>query len=238
MEAITIDQILTRKPEQDIIRFSYTPYSMKMALEAFKKIGEHKAEKGEFDIDDDNSFVIQNLIRWAHGDSEMLSIDPWTKETIRGDLTKGIYIAGSTGTGKSLLLQILSTYLTIDNVRALFFGSTQRLLTYPTISTNKVCDLYKDSGDLYPFIETKVICFQDLGVEQQETLYMGTRAKVMHTIIQERGDSRGLITLFSSNNGIVDPDTLNLYGDRGVSRLGKMCNYFELYGEDRRMKKK
>lgn len=60
--------------------------------------------------------------------------------------------------------------------------------------------------------------------------------KVMQTIIQERGDTRGLITLFSSNNGIMDSETLSLYGDRGVSRLRKMCNYYELVGRDRRIK--
>ena len=65
---------------------------------------------------------------------------------------------------------------------------------------------------------------------------MGQRVKVMQTIIQERGDMRGVITLFTSNNPIDDPETEKLYGDRGVSRLKKMCNYFELIGEDFRAK--
>lgn len=228
-----LEQILKQKATPDIVRYAYRPYKMDHALSVFKKLGEQKINK-EFVIDRENEWVIKNIIRWAHGDQSIQAVDPETRTVINGDLTKGIYLSGGTGTGKSLVLEILTKYLTIDNVKALFLGANIKFLVFPYYTTNKVCSYYAEFGDLNPFLYSPIICFQDLGVEQQETLFMGTRTKVMQQIIQERGDTRGLITLFSSNNRMLDPETYNLYGDRGVSRLRKMCNYYELKGSDRR----
>jgi len=236
MEAITIDELLKSDFKPDILRYSFKPYNMDVAKEIFAKIGQKRGI--DYKIDNENEFVIENIIRWVFCDPEIKCLNPESKEEIPADLTKGIYIAGNTGTGKSLILEILSSYLSLRDSRAVFLGKIDRYLTYPYFTTTKVCDFYQNEGDLSQFIEAKTICFQDLGAntEQPETLFMGTRTKVMQTIIQERGDKRGLITFFSSNNGIIDPDTLKLYGDRGVSRLRKMCNYYELVGKDRRIK--
>ena len=234
MEAITIDELLKSDFNADILRSDFRPYNMDAAREIFVKIGKKKGI--DYKIDSENEFVIENIIRWVFCDTEIKCLDPESKEEITADLTKGIYIAGNTGTGKSLLLEILSAYLYHFNAKALFLNKSENYLAYQYYTTTKVCRVYAENGDLSSFIDPRVICFQDLGAdsEQQETLYMGTRAKVMQTIIQERGDARGIITLFSSNNGIIDHDTQKLYGDRGVSRLKKMCNYFELVGKDRR----
>ena len=227
----SIDDIVNEKAP--LQRLVYSPYQMDIALKYFKIIGEKKIGK-EFIINKDNSFVIENLIKWAHGD-KMECLDPKTKEVITGDATKGIYIAGPTGTGKTLLMDILASYINIDNV---LFQTDKGLkpLIFPNFTTIKAAMYYAEFGDLLPFLQKPVICFHDLGVEPQEVVYMGTRVKVMQTIIQERGDMRGVITLFTSNNPIDDAETLKLYGERAISRLKKMCNYFELVGEDFRAK--
>ena len=227
----TIDDILTK--EGNIERLSYMPYKMDIALKYFKILGERNIGK-EFIINNDNSFVIENLIKWAHGD-KIECLHPITKEVIEGDLTKGIYIAGPTGTGKTILLQTLSQYLMIDDVK---FKNSQgtKSLVYPNFTTIKAAMYFAEFGDLNPFLQKPVICLHDLGAEPQESIYMGQRVKVMQTIIQERGDMRGVITLFTSNNPIDDAETLKLYGERAISRLKKMCNYFELVGEDFRAK--
>ena len=232
LNAQSIGEILKKKAAPDILRLIYMPYKMDISLQVFKRLGENLF--GKYDIDPNNEFVIKNIVRWAHGDGEMQSMNPETRKIESGVLTKGIYIAGPTGTGKSAILDILSRYLGIDDVRVLIFGKNNKMLSFPCYTANRICAFYKENGELYPFTESSVICFQDLGTEQRETLFMGTRTKVMQTILQERGDGRGLITLISSNNGICDNDTLELYGDRIVSRLKKMCNYFELKGNDRR----
>ena len=91
----------------------------------------------------------------------------------------------------------------------------------------------------YKIIFIIIICVASffagrLTIKQQEVVKFVKGETVVQTILQERGDGRGLITLISSNNGICDNDTLELYGDRIVSRLKKTCNYIELKGNDRR----
>lgn len=227
------DRLYNQALVPDIVRYSYEPYKMNIALDYFKRFGENILGK-TFEIDGENEFVIKNLIRWAHGDNEFQAIDPKHRKVVYGDITKGIYIAGGTGTGKSLLMSILSNYLTVDKVVFLSRKTNIKQLAFPYYTTNRVCAYYRDNGDLSPFIDPAVICFHDLGVEQQETLFMGTRAKVLQTILQERGDRRGQITLITSNYDMIGEEITNLYGDRITSRLMAMCNYYELDGKDRR----
>ena len=226
-----IEEILKTQIKPEIKRYSYLPYQITTALEIFKKIGQKRGK--DYIIDNNNKFVIENLIKWAHNDETMVCLDPTTKKVVQADTTKGIYIAGKSGTGKSMMLEILAEYLTIDNVMVKI-GESNRLLTYRITTTNKICANYQKDGDLSLYIEEPIFCFQDLGAEQSETLFMGTRTKVMRTILQERGDNQKCITLISSNNQMLDEDNRTMYEERILSRLKMMCNYFELRGEDRR----
>lgn len=219
-------------PTSGIKRYHYQGYKMDVALGYFERIG--KTIKDNYKIDRDNIEVIKQLIRWAQGDPAMMAQDPETEEWIPGDLTKGIYLAGATGTGKTTAMKILAEFTKIDDVKFVR-GNSISLLTYPCISTGTICDFYQESGALDMFIKMPVICFNDLGSdsEHKETLYMGTRIKVMRKILQERGDDNTLITHITSNLPINDPDTYELYEDRVVSRIHKMCNYLVLSGPDR-----
>ena len=226
-----LEEILKTQIKPQILRYSYLPYQIHTAMEIFKKIGQKRGK--DYIIDSNNKFVIENLIKWAHNDETMVCLDPMTRGVIKADTTKGIYIAGRSGTGKSLIFEILAEYLTIDNVMVRL-GESNKLLTYRITTTNKICGNYQKDGDLFHYIEEPIYCFQDLGAEQRETLYMGTRTSVMKTILQERGDNPKCITLISSNNKMLDEDNRAMYEERVLSRLKKMCNYFELKGEDRR----
>ena len=226
-----IGQLLNKiETKEDIIR-QQVSIPLSDAMQLFIKIASSRTRRG-FIIDKDNIFVIENLIKWALADNTTLALDPITRKQISGNLTKGIYIAGPAGTGKSLILNTLSEFLFHINAKAMF-GNSVKQLAYPIYTTTQVCKWYADMGDLSYFFENYILCFQDLGAEQIETLYMGTRTRVMTTILQERGDKQGQITLISSNNSISDQDTITLYGDRIERRLRGLCNYFELVGKDR-----
>ena len=125
MEAITIDELLKSDFKPDILRSDFKPYNMDVAKEIFAKIGQKRGI--DYKIDDENEFVIENIIRWIFCDTEIKCLDPESKEEIPADLTKGIYIAGNTGTGKSLILEILSSYLSLRDSRAVFLGKIDRL---------------------------------------------------------------------------------------------------------------
>jgi DNA replication protein DnaC len=80
-----------------------------------------------------------------------------------------------------------------------------------------------------------ILCNQDLGAELKESLHMGNRINVLKQLIEYRGDRQDLITLITSNYPIDSEFISVKYGDRVVSRLIEMCNYFELKGKDRRI---
>ena len=80
-----------------------------------------------------------------------------------------------------------------------------------------------------------IICIQDLGSEQMESLYMGNRENVIRRMIEYRGDRTDMLTLITSNLPMAHQKLEEKYGDRVVSRLNEMCNYLEIKGKDRRM---
>lgn len=212
-------------------RYKYMPYSMDRSIEVVKEIG--KKLKPTFAIDADNRFLFENLIRWVHGDPEFMCIDPKTKCYIKGNLNAGIYIAGPTGTGKTWALEIMSMYTLLDEVRVNLAGKALNL-RWPSFRTDQVVDEYQTDGKLERFKKNPIICFQDLGAEVNECLYMGTRLNVMQQVIGYRGDRRDIITLFTSNFPINHKILIDKYDARVTSRLREMCNYFELNGQDRR----
>lgn len=214
-----------------IQRLEYLPYNMDLALKFIEKVG--KKRRSSFVIDKQNKFVFTNLIRWVHGDPEFKSLDPITKEMIKGDLSKGFYLAGATGTGKSWALDIISIYTLVDNVQ-IKIDDIPKALVWKNYRTDAICDSYSRTGDLEKFKRTNIIGLQDLGTEQKESLYMGNRIDVIRQILESRGDFTDKITLITSNLPIGHPSITERYGERVASRLGEMCNYFELKGADRR----
>ena len=207
------------------------PYSMEEALKTVAAIG--RMRKSTFAIDDDNRFEFENLIRWVHADPEMKSLHPDTKEIIPGRVRAGIYIAGNTGSGKSWALEIMSAYCMIDNVR-LYSGSEQIPLRWLNVRSDVICERYATEGFYDTYAKMKVLGIQDLGAEPTESLYMGNRVNVIRQLLESRGDYQDRMTLISSNLPVGHKLLKDKYGDRVVSRLNEMCNYYEMKGKDRR----
>ena len=211
---------------------------MSVALDVVAQIG--RAIVPGFVIDEANRWQYEQLIKWVHGDDTMQANNPVTGARVDGRLTAGIYIAGKTGTGKSLALNIMSLYCDIDNVQVEINGGG-RCLRWLNTRVDDICDAYAQTGNVTEYKRMPVLCIQDLGAEQTETLYMGTRINVLAQILEARGDRNDLITLISSNLPLQPkPGTPNVleqrYGDRVASRLREMCNYIRMGGNDRRRK--
>lgn len=223
---------------QGIKRVQYLPYDMEIALQVVEAIG--KQRKTTFVIDDENRFVYENMIRWVHGDPEFKCIDPETRKIIPGRLNSGIYIAGTTGSGKSWALDIMSLYATIDSgdqnedgVRV-FAGGMWRPLKWPIYRCDSICDEYVEQGTVQKYKKMAIVCFQDFGAEPKESLHMGNRINVMEQVLGYRGDRTDQITLLSSNLPIDSDNLRKRYDDRVASRLNELCNYLILKGQDRR----
>ena len=230
MSAI-LGKIKERGLFQSIIRYQYLPLDMELSLELVEGIGKDRNPK--FQIDDENRFTYENLIRWCHCDTEMKCLDPETKRVIPGRLKSGIYIAGNTGSGKSWALEIMAAYAMVYNFQ-IKMGETKRCLYWGNVRTDTICDEYKTQGTFERFKKMSIIGIQDLGTEPAESMYMGNRENIMRQILEYRGDRTDLLTLITSNLPMNHKRLVDRYEERVSSRLNEMCNYFEIKGKDRR----
>lgn len=214
-----------------IKRQDYKDYSIESELDCIEELG--KMRSPDFVIDKYNREAYMNMIRWIHNDPAMTCLDPKTGETMPGRLNAGIFLAGGTGTGKSWLFDIMTVYAKILGVKVNFNGFI-RGLTWTNVSVYKVCSNYVTMGDLSFYKDVDIIGFNDLGVEQIESVYMGNRLSVMKDVLESRGNDESKMTLITSNLRITSDILEQKYGKRVMSRLHAMCNYIELTGPDRR----
>lgn len=231
-----IQDITRRENPKKVRRISSAPvHEIKNALKAVYAIGKTKSD--QFTIDADNKWVFAQLTKWIQADPTFKCHDPKTMKEIDGDLTKGIYLAGPTGSGKSWALDIMSYFSKIDNIQVMCGGMVLDM-EYQSIRTDKVCANYSNGQPIEKYKAIPIICFHDIcsPTEPEESMYMGNRMKVMQSIIEARGDRQDLITLFSSNVPFTNPLFFERYGERAQSRLYEMCNYLQLDGDDRRIK--
>lgn len=200
------------------------------ALSLYTEIGRNMAP--EFTIDHDNAFVIHNLVKWLIGD-EIKSMNPFDGRMVKGSLLKGIYLCGPTGTGKTMALRVLSAMAQHTGAVVNLYGRNELLIWNNSLHATRISEIYSLTGSL-DYARLKILCIQDLGTEPEESIYNGNRRDVLGSLLCERGDNPGRMTLITSNYPISELS--RRYDDRIASRIAGMCNYYELKGEDRRMR--
>lgn len=202
-------------------------------IDVFKAVGDIFVG-GDYKIDENNRFVIENCLNWLFG-WPFKAQDAETAKVIDGDLKKGLFIAGPCGTGKSVLLNILAA-ISVKTSIQYGFGIEKIDLVWKDDRADEICNDFILSGaEVAKAAKTKsVLCINDLGSEVPEQIYMGNRVNILRQILESRGDQLGKFTVISSNFQLYNPKLIEKYGDRVVSRLKAMCNYFEMKGADRR----
>lgn len=215
-----------------IMRYRKDNYDMESCMELVSRIGKYITP--QFILDSENLFTYENFVKWLHCDPTMKAINPTSKEIIEGNFKKGIYIAGNTGTGKSLCLEVMLRYALMFNFKIIFGDKHDYILWQNVRAEEIVADFVKYSNvDTYK--DCKILCIQDFGSETLEATAMGNKMNVMRNLIESRGDKINRITLITSNLPINHPTITQRYGERVMSRLMGMCNYFEIKGKDRRL---
>ncbi|MCD8285605.1 MAG: hypothetical protein LUD50_00030 [Clostridia bacterium] len=208
------------------------------ALAIVHEIGKRKGP--DFRIDADNQFAYENIVKWCLGRSDAQSLNPENvKQRVAADLKKGIYLAGPTGSGKTWCLAVMRDFCSVLGLRVRIRGDMERL-AWDTYHISSVRNFYLQDGNVRELCKTPVLCINDLGCEPDESVYMGNRGNPAKELIEYRGDQDDAITLFTSNLNLCDPKgrLLEKYGDRVVSRLYEMCNYYQIKGGDRRRPQK
>lgn len=226
-------KILDRR---NIVKFERATYNLQDAASIFRAIGQQLC-KTTFVVNETNKFVYQNCLNWLLGyPFECLNPEN-TKQTIPGDLKKGLYIAGSCGTGKSVLLRILAALSNYCNIE--YEADRRKIkLVWAENRADDICNNVSISGfdTVTRLRNIDVLNINDFGSGSNEQLYMGNRVNAIRLIIESRGDTYGKFTLITSNFPMNHEIIKQQYGNRVISRLAEMCNYFELLGEDWRKK--
>lgn len=215
-------------------RYVYDNYDIEHSLAIVEAIGRSRSPK--FVIDDENRFAYANFIKWCHADPSMKALNPLTGKEKPGNINRGIYLAGNTGSGKSWCLEIMLAYAKVCQFKIRFTAETDaQPLHWQIHRSDDICSAFAEKGDISRFRKLSIIGIQDFGQEQpQETLYMGNRINVLQQLLEYRGDQTDEITLITSNLKISGEALKERYGDRVQSRLAEMCNYLEIKGKDRR----
>ena len=200
-------------------------------MELVKTVGTYRTK--DFTIDAANEGVYVNFAKWMLGDPTMKAIDLATNKLTTGDLNKGIYLAGPTGSGKTFATEIFLYLSQILQLKIECYGNDEPF-HFENIRSDALTDIFVRTGDVSTYKTKRLLCIQDLGSEPQEVLYMGNRVNVLKDILESRGDKQTGLTIITSNYPLTSDQLKQRYGDRVVSRLIGMCNYITLTGNDRR----
>lgn len=198
-----------------IRRISYMPYKMDIALSVVERIG--KGIDPGFIFTPEIKKFYEQLIKYFHGD-----------DNFDGDLTKGILLMGTTGTGKTLAMQIMSIYRQIDDTKFIMNNKIFRM-NYDVIRVNDIInDFLNNAFDgIQVYCIRYVLCLDDIGIESNKVMYYGNNLDVIAYIIAERYAKR-LLTFGTTN---YDMDYLNdKYGDYIVSRIHALFNFIDTTG--------
>lgn len=230
-------------------RIPIKDYDMKQEVDLFQNIGTISIggkNAQDFVINESNLPIIQNLIKWVMGDNTVSAIDPNNPMSDEpngpASASKGIYIAGPTGTGKTTLIDVLIAYIRLKKICVWRSSERDGVIKVPLIikkiSASQITNQYVTSGYLEPIFDLPFLYIDDLGSEVLSSKYMGTEKNVLKELIEYRGDHRELITIFTSNYTYsAKTFASSLYGDRAQSRLFEMCNLYHLIGQDFRKSK-
>lgn len=227
-----LEMVKERGLFQGITRFkNRDDYDLKESLQLVEAIGKKRNPK--FVIDDENRFVYENIVKWLHCDMTMKAIHPETKHEVSGDMKKGIYIAGNTGSGKSWCMEVMLAYACLFNFK-IKFGIEDARIWWRIVRADEIVARFIETTSIDEYKKTKILCIQDLGSEPLEAVSMGNRMNVLRTLLEYRGDQSDNLTMITSNIPICHKSLTENYDNRVKSRLVEMCNYFEIKGKDRR----
>lgn len=233
--AATVTALMDGYGSHGIRRSAPMKLNVDTAMAYIEAIGRYYTPR--FVIDDDNRWAYLQMARWVIGDPAMeaISYDKGHSEYVRGDLCKGIYLCGTTGSGKSLMMRVMLKFARLTS-STIFFGDKERRISWSFLSAAEAWE--RGCRGCIPMTGeacAPILCIQDLGCEPVgEAVYMGVRREPLRQIIEARGDNDDMLTMATSNINIFAPDFEHRYGDRVASRLRGGCNVIFLGGRDRR----
>lgn len=136
------------------------------------------------------------------------------------DLSKGIFLSGPIGCGKTSIMTLMRT---VPRPERSFRIRSTRDVSFEFVQDGYEV-IHRYSKLSYAEYGPRIYCFDDLGAEQALKLY-GNECNVMAEIILSRYDyfkSQGMLTHITSNLKATEIETM--YGPRVRSRMREMFN--------------
>lgn len=133
----------------------------------------------------------------------------------------GVLLIGQTGSGKSLVFEVLHRILNPNDKKRFKIESSMDIVHDYNSSGSEVFEAFKQKRNFV---------IDDLGVENMGRFF-GTDCNVLEDLIQIRYNlfkTDGFKTHFTTN--LIIPDISKKYGSRVLSRLGEMCEIVVLGG--------
>jgi DNA replication protein DnaC len=158
----------------------------------------------KFKIDDHNRELINQMYLYSVG-----------SDKFEGDLSKGLYLFGSIGTGKTLILKatcaILDKY-TIKNI--------------PFLTAKKLEKLIIEKGEgVFAELEKKPLFLDDIMKEEKEVVHYSQKHYPFIDLMSLRYDT-GAWTFLTSN--YRETSVEEFYGKMIFSRMKSMLNFIEV----------
>lgn len=186
------------------------------AKEIFKYTAERLCERHgqHFVIDEENRWVLQNLVAYFIGDSAHCALS----------LHKGIYLYGPVGVGKTFIFQALR-----------LFCQAVPLPTFTIVPTHQIV---QESEKAKSFAEMEkyrggMVCFDDLGEERKPTKIYHREENILGSILAQRYETyltQGQLTHVTTN--LLPSELETHYGSRIADRCRQLFNFVPL-GDDR-----
>lgn len=180
-----------------------------------------------FVVDGNNSSEMKALIAYFHNDPKG-ALNPG----------KGLFMRGSVGTGKTLILRCFCEYTRIIKSNWFAMSTAREVKRRYSTGGFEAIDKYGYNHKTEGHVSKNSpwnYCFDDLGTEGTLTKHYGENANIMAELFQDRYEvftHYGKLTHITTN--LTPPQFEEFYGDRILSRLKEMCNDIVLTGKDRR----
>jgi DNA replication protein DnaC len=143
--------------------------------------------------------------------------------------TKGLYLHGPVGVGKTFIAYSLLRVIKENGVKGRLINSNLLLKEIREDYSNRAVDkFYQSKFD--EWIDYKgILIIDDMGAEKMTDWVLDTFYSLINTRYEKE-----LITIFTSNYNIEQMS--ERLGDRITSRMVEMCEFYKQEGEDLRLK--
>lgn len=168
-----------------------------------------------FEINNSNRKVIGDIFNWCIRNKNG-ALDP----------TKGLWIYGNVGVGKSTLMRAV-----INFIRQYWLRDSGEKMNPQWENVPCFCGKYASVG--FSAFDSIPMGLDEIGTELSPTNHMGNKLNVVSHIITTIYDNRSDLPHITTSN-ISLSSALEAYGARAIDRIGQLFNLVEIKGQTNR----